>query len=335
MSFVTFGEIMLRLTPSGHAGKIWDANEFAVSFAGSESNVASSLSFLGNRVKFITKLPQNHLGKSAIRSLNSFGIDTNSIICGGSRMGAYFIETGSSIRPSEVIYDRAGSAISEINAGEFNWIDILNGSSWVFISGITPALSEQCAKETILLASTAKKIGVKVCFDFNFRRALWKNREKARDIFTEILQHTDLLCGNQGAMSDVYGVSFKGDTEAERTAEAMEFTNREFHIGMLAFTLREHESASRNILSAMLKVENDFFYSNAYYVDILDRFGTGDAFAAGLLHALEKKWDYEKSVQFAAAAFALKHTIKGDHHTSSEKEIISIMEGKTLGHVIR
>jgi 2-dehydro-3-deoxygluconokinase len=335
MTFVTFGEIMLRLSPLEHGGKIWDANAFAVDFAGSESNVASSLSILGNKVKFITKVPQNHLGKSAIRSLNSFGIDTKSIIRGGVRLGTYFIETGSSIRPSEVMYDRAGSAISEIKNGEFNWHDILDGSSWVFISGITPALSNQCAKETILLASIAKEMGVKVCFDFNFRRALWSKREKARSVFTDILDHTDLLCCNQGALSDVYSVNFKGDTEAERTAIAMEFASREIATDILAFTVREHQSASRNILSAMLKVENKLFYSTAYSVDILDRFGTGDAFAAGLLHGLEKKWEYGKSIQFAAAAFALKHTIKGDHHTSGEKEIISIMEGKTSGHVIR
>ncbi len=335
MSFVTFGEIMLRLSPTEQGGKLYDTGDFAVDFAGSESNVASSLALLGNQVKFITRLPANPLGDAAIRSLRSYGIDTSSITRGGSRMGIYFIEQGSSIRPSHVVYDRAGSAISCIDKNEFDWQEILREASWLFISGITPALSDQCADETIKLVSTASSLGVKICFDFNFRRSLWKDRKVAEKIFTKVLEHTDLLCGNTGSLSDVLDLTFKGDNENEKAEHAIEVAQRKFGLHMIAFTVREHTSASRNKVSGILQVGNCEHRSIAYIVDILDRFGTGDAFAAGLLHGLNNNWDPNKVIQFATAAFALKHTVRGDQHTSSEKEIVSIMEGKISGHVIR
>lgn len=326
---------MLRLTPAEHGGKLCDARDFSVNFAGSESNVASSLAILGNPVKFITKLPTNKLGEAAIRSLNSFGIDTSSIVKGGDRLGTYFIEQGSSIRPSVVVYDRAGSSISCITTKEFNWETILENISWVFISGITPALSDGCADETVNLAATAQSMGVKVCFDFNFRRTLWNDRKTAGVIFSKIIKYTDLLCGNAGSLSDVYQVSFDGENETERAQQAIEHAQMEFGINMLAFTAREHISASRNSLCGILKVDKAVYRSPDYVVDISDRFGTGDAFAAGLLHALHKNWPYDKAIQFATAAFALKHTVRGDQHTSSESDIISIMDGKVSGHVIR
>ena len=334
MSFVAFGEIMLRLAAPGQV-KLQDAVSMALGYAGSESNVATSLSILGNQVEFVSKLPQNPLGDGAVRSLHSYGISTRHLLRGGNRLGTYFIELGSSIRPSRVLYDRAGSSISQISPGEINWEKVLPGNSWVFISGITPALSDQCASETIRLASTAQKLGVKVGFDLNFRRTLWTDPAAARAIFDQVLEHTDLLIGNAGAIADVYGVNPVGETPMEIAQSAIHMARERFGGSSLAFTVRDHNSASRNSVSAVLYDGKSFFTAAGYSVDILDRFGTGDAFAAGVLHGLYHGWDSQLVIDFATAAFALKHTIPGDQHTSTQDEIRSVMEGYTSGQVIR
>ncbi len=335
MSFVTFGEIMLRLTPSNHGAKINSAATFGVNYAGSESNVASSLGVLKNKVDFVTKLPDNQLGDAAISSLQGYGINTSHIIKGGKRIGTYFIEIGSSIRPSSVIYDRADSAISHLKEGELDWEAILKNKEWIFLSGITPVLSKQCAAETIKAAQTAHKLGVKVAFDMNYRRSLWKSSDDARVIFDEILKYTDLLFGNAGVLVDVYGMKFSGNNSTEKTLDAAIKAQQKFNIKQLAFTVRDHISASENKLSGIILSGDKHIISNTYNVEITDRFGTGDSFAAACLHGLSLGWEEEKIINFSTAAFALKHTIQGDQHTSSEKEIISIMEGNTSGHVLR
>lgn len=335
MSFITFGETMLRLTPNQDAVKIKSSRLFQANYAGSESNVASSLGVLGNEVSHITKFPNNQLGDAAIDSLRSYGIDTKHIARGGNRIGTYFIEIGSSIRPSSVIYDRANSAISEIEANEFDWEEILENKKWLFLSGITPVLSKQCAHETIKAAKIAQQKGVKVCFDMNYRRSLWKDPADARKIFDQILEHTDLLFGNEGVLKDVYEVTPTGNSIVDKNIEATTIAAKKFGIEQLAFTMREHSSASENMVSAVFLNNNKHHFSEAINISITDRFGTGDAFAAATLHAINKGWDDKKTVDFATAAFALKHTIQGDQHTSSEKEILSIMEGNTSGHVLR
>ncbi|WP_298474334.1 sugar kinase [uncultured Maribacter sp.] len=335
MSFTTFGEIMLRLTPSDHGSKIITAQNFGVHFAGSESNVASSLAQLGNNTQFITKLPNNSLGDAAINSLASYGINTNNILRGGDRIGTYFIEIGSSIRPSSVIYDRKDSAISRINHKEFDWENILKDQKWLFISGITPAISEKCAEEVIFLAEKAKKMNVNVSFDMNYRRTLWSDVSKARKIFDRILEHTDLLFGNNGVLKDVYDIDVQGNNLIDKTINTTKKAKEVFGINQLAFTVRNHHSASENELSGVYLDKDTPTVSNSYKVNILDRFGTGDAFAAAFLHGLNKGWSQEKTIGFATAAFALKHTIKGDQHTSNEKEISSIYQGNITGHVLR
>lgn len=335
MSFVTFGEIMLRLTPDEHAGKLHSAKSFDVNYAGSESNVASSLAILGNGVKFVSKLPQNPVADGAIRSLKSYGVDTSAILRGGARMGTYFIELGSSLRPSQVTYDRRHSAFSTIGRDEFNWEAVLSGATYLFVSGITAALSDSCAHALLGLTATARKMGVRVAFDFNYRRTLWDSSSRARALFDGIMENTDLLFGNSGGMTDVYGMEAQGGDRLVSTQQLMLNASKAFGIKQLAFTMRDHTSATKNEVSAIFLDGSNFFCANTYAVDVLDRFGTGDAFAAGFLHAYEKNWEKQQVIDFATAAFALKHTIRGDQHTSSEEEILSIMEGNIAGHVIR
>ena len=335
MSFTTFGEIMMRLTPSNYSNKINSSSSFNVDYAGSESNVASSLGVLGNKVSYITKLPENQLGDATIRSLRAYGIDTGNIIRGGHRMGTYIIELGASIRPSSVIYDRKYSSFSEIEKDEFNWEDILNDKKWLFLSGITPVLSKQCAEETIKVSQIAKQLGVKVAFDMNYRRSLWKDAADARKIFDKILENTDLLFGNADVLKDVYNLNPSGTSRLENTKEAAQMAADKFGIKHIAFTIREHCSASVNKVSGVFLTNSKYYSSKTIEVAITDRFGTGDAFAAAFLHGIEQPWDYKKVIDFATAAFALKHTIQGDQHTSSEREILSIMEGHISGHVLR
>jgi len=326
---------MLRLTPNDHGSKINTAQTFGVHYAGSESNVASSLAVLKNDVQFVTKLPLNAIGDACLMSLQNFGISTKNILRGGNRLGTYFIEIGASIRPSSVIYDRVDSSISAIDRNEFDWEIILKNQKYLFISGITPALSKNCALETMKIAKVAKKMGVKVCFDMNFRRTLWKDKKDACNIFDSILENTDLLFGNIGVLKDVYDMEAEGSNSIEKTINVIEKAKNSFDLNQLAFTVRDHYSASGNKVSGVTSLNGETLVSNSYDVEITDRFGTGDAFAAGFLHGLAANWKAEKIVGFAAAAFALKHTIKGDQHTSPEKEILSIMDGNTSGHVLR
>ncbi|HEA21273.1 MAG TPA: sugar kinase [Pricia antarctica] len=335
MAFITFGEIMLRLVPTGHADRLRTTSLFAVDYAGSESNVAVSLACLGNKVEFISKFPDNPIGQAARQSLERFTVSTKKSIEGGSRMGTYFIELGSSIRPSRVVYDRSGSAISAIGEREFDWDNILKEQKWLHVSGITPALSEQCAEECVKAVKTARNMGVKVSFDLNYRRSLWENSEKAKLIFNRILEHTDLVFGNIGVLKDVYGLVFNGNNPTDQTLDALRKARHLFGVNQLAFTIRDHSSASVNRLGGASVSEDEPILSNAYTITITDRFGTGDAFAAGFLHALNQGWHPQKSIDFATAAFALKHTMIGDIHTSTEQEINAIKEGNISGHVIR
>lgn len=333
--FVTFGEIMLRLTPSQIGDKILIADEFSVGYAGSESNVATSLACLGNKVSFISKVPNNPLGNAALLGLNKYKVDTDMVLLGGNRIGTYFIELGASIRPSRVVYDREMSAISDIQIGEFDWETILKNKEWLHLSGITPALSQQCAEETILAAKTAKEMGVKVSFDLNFRRSLWPNGEKAKAIFNKIIEYSDLIFGNLGVLNDVYGLTFTGENLLEQTKNAIKTVSTLFGEKQLAFTIREHSSASENKLQGIVLSNGKISVSKPYNIQIKDRFGTGDAFAAAYLHGISKTWESNKCIEFATSAFALKHTLKGDLHTSTEDEILSIMNGNISGHVIR
>ncbi|MGB7392778.1 MAG: sugar kinase [Pricia sp.] len=335
MSFSTFGEIMLRLVPTGKADRLRTAGLFAVDYAGSESNVAVSLACLGNKVQFVSKLPDNPMGQAARQSLEQYGVSTNDVLTGGHRVGTYFIEQGSSIRPGRVVYDRVGSAIADIKEGEFDWEHILKNQKWLHLSGITPALSDQCAEECVLAVATAQRLGVKVSFDLNYRRSLWDDSTTARKIFDRILEHTNLVLGNIGVLKDVYGMVFNGSNAIDQTLDALRKARHLFGVNQLAFTIRNHTSASSNQVSGACISKDEPVVSNSYDIKITDRFGTGDAFAAGLLHGMAHAWHPQKCIDFATAAFALKHTMTGDVHTSTEQEIDSIVAGNTSGHVLR
>ncbi len=323
---VCFGEVMTRLTPYQANETISRTHELSIDFAGAESNVASALARWGASANLVTKFPANPIADKAISNLAACGINTSSIKKGGPRMGTYYIESGFSIRPSRVVYDRAGSSFSQIKENEFDWPEILQNADCLHISGITSALSKRCAEENLNAAKHAKSLGVAVSFDLNFRRSLWPDNHNAAELFADILYNTDIVFGNQGVVEDVFG--YKGDNSAK-------YIQQTFNVENVAFTCREHLSASENVLSSQYLTTEGTFLSKPKRVDIKDRFGTGDAFAAGILWGHLNGFTPLQTLNFADAAFALKHTIWGDQLTASENEIQSIADGNVSGHVRR
>ncbi len=334
-SVVTFGEIMLRLTPFSRFERLEQTTNLKMSFAGAESNVATSLARFGNQAYFVTQLPANALGHGARNLLREYGVNTDYIAFEGDRIGTYFIEQGASMRPSKVIYDRDNSAIQGINKHLFNWDAILSGKRWLHLTGITPALSDACASQTIEAAAAAKRNGLTVSFDLNYRRKLWGSADKARTIFDKILSYTDILIANAGAVYDVYGITSQLPEGQDKDEEILRLAYNQLNIQTIAFTVRKHFSASHNAWQGLLYDGKETVKSDSYDLQIVDRFGGGDAFAAGLIHGLCEGHSNREAIAFATAASALKHSIPGDLNIVSKEEVYAIINGGTSGHVER
>ena len=335
---VCFGEIMLRLSPLAPHERLVKTNALKMGFAGAESNVAVSLSVLGQEAFFVTALPSNPLGDAAENSLREFGVNTGYIKREGSRIGTYFIEYGASLRATQVTYDRAGSAIAAIQPGTFDWERMLAGKAWLHVTGITPALSAACAAECRTAMETARRLGLRVSFDPNYRRTLW-SRTDARRVITGLLPFVNVLFANAGAASDVFDIdtgnpdTWEGHVQAAR--EAAEALTRLADFELLALTIRDHPSASQNDYAGLLYDGSQFYQSRPYRFEIIERLGGGDAFTAGVLHGLCQGWEHPQTVEFATAASALKHTIPGDLNLLTEAEIREVAAGNVTGKVKR
>jgi 2-dehydro-3-deoxygluconokinase len=336
---VAFGEIMLRLSPPGNL-RFVQADTFAVVYGGSEANVAVSLSIFGLDSYFVTKLPAHEIGQAAVDHLRRFGVNTKYIKRGGERVGVYFLETGASQRPSQVIYDRSHSAIAQIQPGEFNWEEILAGAAWFHFSGITPALSDGAAAVTLEAVKAAKKLGVKVSVDLNYRKKLW-TPEKASRVMSELVSYADVVIGNEEHVEKVLGIKAADSevtagklSEEGYRAVAKALVER-FNLEKVAITMRESLSASDNNWSALLYDGKDFYRSRAYKIHIVDRVGGGDAFAAGLIYSLLKGDTSRDTVEFAVAASCLKHTVFGDCNLVTEEEVRALAAGAASGRVQR
>ncbi|MDH5398660.1 MAG: sugar kinase [Cyclobacteriaceae bacterium] len=330
---VSFGETLLRLTPSIAFERLEQTQTLKMGFAGAESNVCCSLANFGQQAFYVTALPGNKIGDACMRHLQMMGVDTRFVVRSEDRMGTYFIEAGATPRPYRIIYDREHSAISRIKPGTFDWDNMLEGKDWIHLTGITPALSEQCAAETILAAKTARSKGVKVSFDLNFRRKLWSDASKARGIFEEIIQYTDVLIANAGALNDVFGWQ-SPETQDEGQVEMIGYITKTFGIDTIGITVRKETAA--NLVGALLYQQGKTHHSQWFPMEMTERLGGGDAFAAALVHGLVNEWAEQKTIDFSAAAFALKHTIPGDILYTSEQEILQLVEqGNAGSHVER
>ena len=339
MNITSFGEILLRLSPANHHERIAKTHALQMTFAGAESNVAASLALLGHQARYVTRLPSHIVGDAALNAIREFGIDARFVLRGGNRVGTYFIEHGSSLRPTRVIYDREHSAIAEADASEFRWHDILEHQDWLVATGITPALSASCSEACLAAMQEARRQNVRVAFDLNFRRTLWE-REDARRAITPMLPRINVLFSNIGSAADVFDIHPEQDIHdwdslikatEESAARVFELADFEY----VALTVREHTSASENGWAGVLYDGQRFYHSRKYHFQIIDRLGGGDAFMAGILHGLALKWDLPKTIEFATAASAIKHTIPGDINVASEAEILEVAEGNTSGRVKR
>ncbi len=339
MKIVTMGEILLRLSTPGNRRYV-QSDVFDVVYGGGEANVAVSCANYGHDAYFVSKLPTHEIGQSALNSLRKFGVKTDFIARGGDRVGIYFLETGASMRPSKVIYDRANSAIAEATAADFDFDAIMEGAAWFHWSGITPAISKESANLTRLACEAAKRHGVTVSVDLNFRKKLW-TKEQAQSVMRPLMEYVDVCIGNEEDAelclgfkpdADVEG----GHTDAEGYKGIFEQMAKAFGFKYVVSTLRESFSATHNGWKAMIYNGEEFYTSRRYDIEpIIDRVGGGDSFSGGIIHGLLTKPNQAEALEFAVAASALKHTINGDANLVSLEEVEALVGGDSSGRVQR
>jgi 2-dehydro-3-deoxygluconokinase len=337
--FVSFGEVMLRLSPPGHT-RLLQAHAFDAVYGGGEANVAVALAQFGVKSRFVTAVPTHDIGQTAINSLRGWGVDTSHIVRFGDRLGIYFLEHGASQRPSNVIYDRKGSAISECDPSAFEWHKALAGAQWFHFSGITPALSGSAAKAVKQAADMAKRLGLTVSCDLNYRSKLW-SRDQARETMSALMENVDVLFANEEDCEAVFGITGKGSQVASGKIDHGGYADvagqlvERFGFRAVAITLRESVSASENGWSGMLLQEAETYFSRRYQIEIVDRVGSGDAFAAGVIYAFLKGMPPQDLIEFGAAAGCLKHSVPGDFNIATVAEIEALVKGGGSGRVRR
>ena len=340
--FLSVGELMLRLKSPGHE-RFFQSPALEATFGGGEANVAAALANFGLSSGFVSALPNNSIGDAAIRELRGFGIDTSFVKRTGERVGIYFLETGANQRPSRVVYDRAGSSIATANPADFEWGEILQGSTWLHITGITPALSASAAELSLEAVEAAKSQGVTVSCDFNYRGKLWKYGKSAPEVMRELVCHVNVGIANEEDCQKSLGISVDsldvegGKLDPTRYEQLTEKVLDAFpNLGILAVTLRESHSADINGWSACLRDGDGFHLSRHYEIrNIVDRVGGGDSFASGLIYGLNTYRDRQQALEFAVAASCLKHSIVGDLNRVTVAEVEQLIAGHSSGRVQR
>ncbi len=339
--FVTFGEIMLRLKTPGHE-RFFQSPSFEATFGGGEANVAVALANYGLDAGFVSALPDNDIGESAIRELRSFAVDTTKIRRSGDRVGIYYLEAGANQRASKVVYDRAASSICECGPGDFDWDDVFKDARWFHITGITPALSQSAADLSLESVKAAHEQGVTVSCDFNFRGKLWKYGKTAPEVMNELVKYVDVGIANEEDCQKSLGISAgvqveSGELEIRKYEALSAKVLEEFpNMSVIAITLRESRSADTNGWSACLRDKSGFYLSRKYEItDIVDRVGGGDSFASALIYGLNAYEDQDDSLNFAVAASCLKHSISGDFNRVTVPEVEKLMGGDASGRVQR
>jgi 2-dehydro-3-deoxygluconokinase len=340
---VAFGEIMLRLATPEHQ-RFSQVSSFCASFGGGEANVAVSLANFGMQSDFVTRLPDNDIGQSVIMDLKKHSVGTENIILGGTRLGIYYLERGSVSRASKVVYDRSHSSVAEIKPGMIDWEKVFFGASWFHWTGITPAISKGAADTCLEAIKTARKSGLTVSCDLNFRKNLWKWGPAAGDVMPEMVDYCDVILGNEEDAEKVFGIKpDKADVSAGKVESAafesvcIQLSEKFKGAKKIIITLRGSISADHNTWSGILFNGKQFFRAPVYQIThIVDRVGGGDSFMAGLIYGLINYGeDNQKALNFAVAASCLKHTIHGDFNLVSVAEVEQLMKGDSSGRVIR
>ncbi|MDD6798389.1 MAG: sugar kinase [Clostridia bacterium] len=315
---ITFGEIMLRLTPENN-DRFTQCHQFEGVYGGGEANTAVSLANFGVDCAYVTKLPKHGIGQSAVNSLRQYGVDISKIVRGGEQIGIYFLEKKTSQRPSNVIYNRNGSAIALAEESDFDWDDIFKDATWFHFSGITPAISDGLAEICLKACKIAKEKGLTVSCDLNYRSKLWDG-EKANKVMSEICKYVDICIANEDDAIGIFQLdpSASGENRNEYTAKEL---MKRFPFKMVASVWRTEKSITTFELQAMVYTGGKAYYSKKYYMDILDYIGAGDAYCAGLIYACLKNYEPQKMVEFANAASCLKHTVSGDFNLVTVEEV--------------
>lgn len=339
---ITMGEIMLRLSTPSHE-RFVQADNFDVNYGGGEANVAVSLAGFGHDAQFVTAVPDNEIGECALATLRKYQVGTKYVAKEGERLGIYFLESGSSVRPSKVIYDRAHSSISTVRPEAFDFDQIFEGVDWFHFTGITPAISDNAAELTEAALKKAKEHGVKVSVDLNFRKKLWTS-EKAQQVMTRLMKYVDVCIGNEEDANLVLGFKpegsdvTSGNLKLSGYQSIFEQMTQKFGFEYCVSSLRVSRSASDNGWSACIYSgkTGEFYHSREYSITpIVDRVGGGDSFAAGVICGLLDGKDFKEALEFGVAASALKHTIPGDINLVTRKEVETLAGGDASGRVQR
>ncbi len=330
---VCFGEIMLRLCPP-NGTRIGQTDQLTMTYAGAEANVAVSLANYGQKASFVTKLPaDNALTEVFLYQMRGFGVDTGDIALGGERMGVFFLEQAFSLRPSRVLYDRKNSAIALVKPGDIDWEKAFDGATWFHWSGITPAISEAAAEETLRACKIAREKGLTISCDLNYRKALWTS-EQAQKVMQPLMRYVDVCIANESEPKDLFNIVAPGEYYAEDgqlSTEGYVYLAKKicdtYGCKKCAFAIRETNESKDYIWSGLVydKAANVHVVSKKTNLRIVDRVGAGDAFSAALVSALMREKDDKYAVQFAATASALKHTFMGDFNRVSVREVESLM----------
>ena len=339
--FLTFGELMLRLKSPGRE-RLMQSPSLEATFGGGEANVAVSLANYGLDAEFLSVIPSNAIGDSAVGELRRFNVGTDKIIRAEGRMGIYYLETGANQRPSKVIYDRAYSAISMFDPEKYDWDSIYNNVTWLHISGITPAISVQTKDASIAAVKEAKKRGVTVSIDLNYRKNLWKYGVEAKDVMSVMTEYADIIIANEEDCQKSLGLECKSNVEGGKLDNedyrklSSSLLEKYPNVKKVAITLRESKSADINFWAAALNNGTDFIVSRKYEMyDIVDRVGGGDSFAGGLIYGLNVLGDDKEALEFAVAASCLKHSIDGDFNRVTVDEVMKLAKGDGSGRVQR
>jgi 2-dehydro-3-deoxygluconokinase len=339
---VSFGEIMLRLSTVGFT-RFVQAQGFDATYGGGEANVAVSLANYGMESYFVTKLPNHEIGQSAINHLRRFGVNIDYIVRGGDRIGIYFLETGASQRPSKVVYDRANSSIAGIKKGEIDWNIVFENADWFHWTGITPAISKDAREVLTDACIAAKKMGVMVSCDLNFRAKMWSEKE-AHSVMIPLMEYVNVCISNEEDAEKSLGLKAgktnveKGQIDQDGYFLLAQTLKQKYNFTSVAITLRESYSASKNGWSALLLDNKDCtlpYRSKKYDIEIVDRVGGGDSFASGLIYGLLNKSNTKEALEFAVAASCLKHSIPGDFNLVSIDEVEKLMKSGGSGRVER
>jgi 2-dehydro-3-deoxygluconokinase len=339
---VTFGEIMLRLAPPGFE-RILQTGRFVATFGGGEANVAVALAQLGLPAAFVTVLPdKNPVADAVVGELRRFGVDTSRIVRGKGRMGVYYVEAGANQRPSKVVYDRDYSAIALAKPGSINWEHALEDAGWFHVTGITPAISNSAAELALEAVKKARVRGITVSCDLNYRKNLWKWGKPAVEVMRELVKNIDIAIANEEDVQMALGIEADVDVHSGQLdrAQYQKLTAKVLaeypNLKAIAITLRESRSASHNGWSACLNDGQGFSVSRSYEIThIVDRVGSGDSFAAGLIYGFQVLPTHQEALEFAVAASCLKHSQHGDFSRSTVEEVNALLKGDGSGRVQR